>query len=604
MQTRNDSNQKFITIDGCLRKNPNYIPPAGTAAPKPTTLLVPDKAFTVVSTTDDLTNENNRIPIAPNTNNTMMQMMSPEYVKRFDLGENPTVDGGDMLEGVSRIFDEYETPIGLISKLMELLEYRLNFIIDDSGSMATISNIPIEQASPAMQGKFKWQIENGKRRPPTMTRWEEAEDRLHIMIDILAYIPTQPIKIRFLNRANPIELNHKGLTPAQFAQDAHQKIFQAFAQGPASTTPMKKKLIESFNEANQNRCKTMHYLFTDGVPDEDVEDIKKLILTRNSGLTDPNQLRMVAALNPFTFVSTTSVDADVAWGKDLDELGPFIAEVDDFLAERKEVFEAHGPTFPFSRGLWMLCLILAAINPFDLDAIDSKKAPFSRKTLSEIMGRILSEQEMMRYLETNPNAAPFKSLFGRFINENATGLDIVEGKNSQQSYSQTSSGYSQPQQSAPQQQTQAGYYGQQPTAQSQAYPQQQPQSGYYGQQPTAQTYPQATAQQYAQQPQQYAGYYGQQPPTQSYPQPYAQQPQQQAGYYGQQPAAQSYPQQQTQQPYYQGAASQTPQQAMYGRPSQVGMFQPQQGQQAYGQQPAPQIDPSRVVYPGAPVPRH
>src|SRR3990167_7798905 len=68
-----------------------------------------------------------------------------------------------------------------------------------------------------------------------MTRWGETENRLHIMIDFLAYIPTESITISLLNDQNgKFNVNdekqtisadmRKSCTPEEFKKMAHNII--------------------------------------------------------------------------------------------------------------------------------------------------------------------------------------------------------------------------------------------------------------------------------------------------------------------------------------------------------------------------------------------
>jgi len=118
------------------------------------------------------------------------------------------LDGGDLLDGLSAIFAKYEVPIGLVNKLLALGEYKLNFIIDDSTSMGSFSDLPISQASEQVRAARDPQGRRATSRNDKITRWEEAEDRLHIMVDMLAYIPIDNIIISFLNI--PIQLEGTG----------------------------------------------------------------------------------------------------------------------------------------------------------------------------------------------------------------------------------------------------------------------------------------------------------------------------------------------------------------------------------------------------------
>lgn len=450
---------KYIFVDGVMKLNPNY-----HAAGQPqSTVADPSKAIAIVSSTQDIQTASNAqqaatgqaMQLSTATTASMEIMQDRDFLNQFKA---PTqLDGGDLLDGLSNIFAKHEIPIGLINKLLALSEYKLNFIIDDSGSMGNKTDALISQASL----QVKQQHDRDGRRAASqgaMTRWEEAEDRLHVMIDILAYIPTGKISITFLNRNTPLTLDHAGKTPDMFAQEAHSMISNAFRATPTGGTPIYGRLTQSFMPSSQP---TMHYLFTDGEPsDATAEQVGELIVRR----ANPKA-------NPLTFVTCTDDNSQAEWMKKIEGDAEYTSELDDFYGERKEVLEAQGPGFPFNKGLWLICHLVAAINPIDLDALD-EKTPFTKKTMDDLMGRKLTQQEYFRYFDSNPNAVRYRQQYLQFAREDIIARDVLRNM---QGAAQPA--YGQPQQPAqapymPAQQQPAPAYG---AAQNQTMWGQQPQ---------------------------------------------------------------------------------------------------------------------------------
>lgn len=407
--------RKYIFENGMMKLNPNYRAPGNQS--QPSTVAAPDKALAIVSSTQDIMDATNAqlsatgkpMQLSPATTASMEIMQDGRYLEQFHAPQK--VDGGQLLDGLSNIFARYEVPIGLINKLLALSEYKLNFIVDDSGSMSMNSDAPLAQASDFMRQKCDPQGKRVNSFNNKMTRWEEAEDRIHVMIDMLAFIPTDNITITFLNRNNRIVLDHKGKSTQQFAQDAHYQVSNAFAKEPSNQTPIYRKLSESFSQATGS---TMHYLFTDGVPnDRSVEDVKQLVLTRRN-----------PQLNPLTFMSCTNDDSEAEWMKEIEETAPYTAELDDFESEKKEVLNDQGPGFPFSRGFWLLCQLVAAINPHDLDALD-ESVPFTKQTMDNLLGRRLTAEEFQYYFRNNPNAQKYSHLYNEFAREDLMAHQIL-----------------------------------------------------------------------------------------------------------------------------------------------------------------------------------
>ncbi len=341
------------------------------------------------------------IPVvqAPSTAASIEMLQDPELLDEF---MSPIVlDADAVVDKIGEEFAKYETPIGMINKLLTIRDRHLNFIIDDSGSMSWDSDVLLKDATPYVLRKR----DPGATR--VMTRWEEAEDRLHIMIDLLAYIPTKPIKISFLNSSHVIHLTRNDLTPDEFKNEAHLQITAAFTTPalakPTNGTPSYRALEHAFATTSEP---SMHYFFTDGVPsDRSPEDVADLIITRKN-----------ADKNALTLISCTNTDSDTEWMKLVDGKAPFCAEVDDFGDEKEEVLKKQGPGLPYTRGLWILCQLAGPINPHDLDAMD-ETLPFTKSTLDNVLGRILTAKEYQYYFERNPSASFYMDVYERFLTE-------------------------------------------------------------------------------------------------------------------------------------------------------------------------------------------
>merc|ERR1712048_1557809 len=72
-------------------------------------------------------------------------------------------------------------------------------------------------------------------------------------------------------------------------------------------------------------------------------------------------------------------------GKDAEEVVPYCSEADDFQDEANEVLRDQGAALPYSMGFYIVCSLVAAMNPDDLDAMD-ESVPFTKHTLDNILG--------------------------------------------------------------------------------------------------------------------------------------------------------------------------------------------------------------------------
>ena len=91
-----------------------------------------------------------------------------------------------------------------MNKLMEIQTFDfLVFLVDDSGSMVSATDTFVHG------------------RP--ITRWEETRHRLLEMLELFSFIPTPPSHIKFLNRANYLNLYHEpGMNPHHFLANSAQ----------------------------------------------------------------------------------------------------------------------------------------------------------------------------------------------------------------------------------------------------------------------------------------------------------------------------------------------------------------------------------------------
>jgi len=368
--------KKYVKVDGIMKLNPEYkvwkarqnaasTPPGVTPAPA-TTVPNSNYALPIVSNMEDYEKLNNDLgptPLAEATN-ASLEMMQDE-----DLAKDAGMEADEMIDKLGEILGKYEVPIGLTNNLMMLSEFQsLEFIIDDSGSMQlrTDSSDPITKQP--------------------LTRWQEAHQRLKEMMEILAYVPFMQIGIEFLNRKGRISIKREGRTPEQLIIDANQKIDSAFARGPSGTTPAFEKLQESLLRGQG--VSIARYFFGDGKPNggqHAIENIIQLLMQRAS----PES-------NPVTFISCTNDDEAVEWMKDAEEIAPFCSESDDFMDEAREVAKDQGVGLPFSKGFHLICQLVAAMNPEDLDAMD-ESVPFTKFTLDNLLGVVHNEESYRHY---------------------------------------------------------------------------------------------------------------------------------------------------------------------------------------------------------------
>lgn len=84
----------------------------------------------------------------------------------------------------------------------------------------------------------------------------------------------------------------------------------------------------------------------------------------------------------------------------------------------------QGAAFPYTKGLWLLSNLIAALNPDDLDALD-ENIPFTKYTLDELLGRIHSPEEYAYYFNHNPHSSLYRVHYEKFATVNQHSQAIV-----------------------------------------------------------------------------------------------------------------------------------------------------------------------------------
>jgi hypothetical protein len=138
--------------------------------------------------------------------------------------------------------------------------------------------------------------------------------------------------------------------------------------------------------------------------EQEIQMIKDLVLGRRN-----------PQANPLTFMCCSENPSDTMWMHEVEEIAcrpgwadqpaapGFIAALQNFDAERLEVLNDQGPWFPYSRSVWLICSLAAALNPNDLDAID-QHAPLSMTIINMFLGRDATMTEYEGYFIQHPNA--------------------------------------------------------------------------------------------------------------------------------------------------------------------------------------------------------
>lgn len=380
---------KYVVVNGLMKKievdsSGNQI---GTTAQTSTssstpasTLADPNKALTFTSNFDDASKAAEAVgtSMAPSTITALNTVQSQEFLNKFG---NSQVAGDAIYHLMNQIFTKIQAPIGLANKLLILQGFNINIKIDDSGSMSG-------------------------------ERWNQAYQRLLEMMDILQVVPTGPVTLSFLDRSAKITISRYGKTPAQFYAEVSQWLGTQFRTAPGGGTPIYNNVKSMLRNSRGN---TAHYIITDGVPtgygneredtEREIRDVKNLILGRGN-----------AQANPITLMCCSTNPLDTEWMHEVEEIAcmpgygqqaqapGFVAALQNFDAERLEVLNDQGTRIPYSRSVWLICSLVAALFPNDLDALD-QHAPLCKTILDDcFLGYKSTITQYTDYFENHPNA--------------------------------------------------------------------------------------------------------------------------------------------------------------------------------------------------------
>jgi len=288
-----------------------------------------------------------------------------------------------ILEQLGTVFAKWETPVGLLSKLLMLTEFdKIEIWVDSSGS--------IRKSTSAELGLFN------KTGEP-ISRWEETKLRIFEMMEILVFLPFPPVEIRFLTDPKVVKINYSlkdpNEPPAAFFQRVKAIIEDEMNFRPTGQTPALKCLTESFQNQQKiaNDKKWIRYFFTDGRPDGDdraIRSIAELISNRFN-----------PADNPITFLSVTDTPSDTAWCSEVEGSAPYCAEVSNHVIEIRQIRAAQGSAFPITKGFCIIAALIGALCPNDIDLLD-EGIPLPKAVLDgDIQGYVCSEEEYEYYFK-------------------------------------------------------------------------------------------------------------------------------------------------------------------------------------------------------------
>lgn len=379
---------------------------------------------------EDLT-VTHRVPTAPSVQNAILLMQDEGYNADLNLSED-----ADIMEEQGNQLAESNTPIGIMNKYLGAQYVHRLYLVDNSGSMSIplrLTDInPLILRKNAHAEILKRHGSMAVNAP--MTRYEEAEHKIHVAIDDMKNIPTGEWRFIFFNNGDQLDftLNRDGKTPAEFAQEAHAKVSQAFAHSPTQATPLRRTIekalaahqaiaAKELREDPEAQTKTHFTILTDGdpslatgdrTPEDAIASVIRIIKDRPDPINTPMHVWICGE--------------EVKWTNRLDSDCKNVAVIDDYLSELQQVREKQGKRFPYTPGLHNACASLAAdqSNKDDLDMVD-ENVPFTKMQLDNLQGYVMTDATYRDYWINNPNAAVYEKDYPAFLSEACTQRMLV-----------------------------------------------------------------------------------------------------------------------------------------------------------------------------------
>jgi hypothetical protein len=229
------------------------------------------------------------------------------------------------------LLGQYEIRPDFLQRTLQLDEFEIALILDNSGSMDNVSDAPMPSGWP---------------RNLTWTRWEELKHIAKILIPIANVFDRNGVDIYFFDQV----INNY--------TDA--KNFDSVAGNPRTSTPLTETLHQVLADKAEMAAgkKLLIFIVTDGVPNGGPYYFKQALLEKRENV----------------YVSILACNSDetaIGYLNDIDETVPRVDCVDDYTSEKKEVLAVQGSEFPFSYGDYIIKALLGAVDPA-FDNLDEK----------------------------------------------------------------------------------------------------------------------------------------------------------------------------------------------------------------------------------------
>merc|ERR1711862_863179 len=172
--------------------------------------------------------------------------------------------------------------------------------------------------------------------------WDELKGTLGQVIEIACCFDADGIDVYFLNRGE--------IKNVRSGKD--ERLERAFAARPSGGTPLGRTIQAVLQEKQGNDKPLLVLVATDGVPNEGVRAVARII--RQSISDSRSRVR-------YQLLACSDRDRDIGWMNELDDEFGEVDCTDDYQSERNEVLAA-GVVKHFERGDWVMKALLGPVS--------------------------------------------------------------------------------------------------------------------------------------------------------------------------------------------------------------------------------------------------
>lgn len=296
-------------------------------------------------------------PIIPNTSVNSFDSKSYNYVQTahvvhaepiytypynpnntHNLNENDGNYGdNDNLEKLERFIVKHEISNQCAVKLRQLEGYDVVIIADDSSSMSA----PVKNP-------------NTKDFKNLVTRWQEMKETLSVIMELSMILDNDGIDVYFLNRDPVFNVT---------SQEVLDRVFSVEPKGYTPIVPILRKVMNDKKKSIVEK-KLLIILATDGEPTDQKgnSDVDKLFEVLKKERVPKNRIHT-------TILACTDDDSTMDYLENWDNSLENFDVVDDYYSEKIRIQNAQGKEFRFSRGDYVVKIMLGSIDK-EFDSLD------------------------------------------------------------------------------------------------------------------------------------------------------------------------------------------------------------------------------------------